>query len=269
MNNRFTRIILVGDDGNGIREFTISHLMVWLLGILGMLIALALLLILLGYGKVMAEARQARSLAEELADARSQLAVVDTLQAELRTMGAMQQQLLFMLGVEADSDGSSADTSGALAVDPGMLDPAADPLGTLATMVMTDPPSVWPCAGFITREFTEGAINQGQVPHPGLDIAGPEGAPILAAGDGLVARAGTDPFLGNFVEIQHGMGYLTVYGHCRQVAVARGAEVRRGQVIAYLGETGEASAPHLHFEVWHHGAAVDPRRFLQGEPPQP
>lgn len=257
MSNRFTRIILVGDDGNGIREFTISHRMVWLLGVLGMLVALALLAILLGYGKLMSEARQARGLADELADARTRLAVVDTLQAELRTMGAMQQQLLFMLGVEAVPGEAAADQE------------AAGPLEALASAVMTDPPDGWPCVGFVTREFAEGAINQGVVPHPGLDIAGPEGAPILTAGDGLVARTGTDPFLGNFVEIQHGMGYLTVYGHCRQVAVTRGAEVRRGQVIAYLGATGEASAPHLHFEVWHHGAAVDPRRFLQGEPPQP
>jgi len=261
VSNRFTRIILIGDDDNGIREFTISHRMVWLLGVLGMLVALALLLILLGYGKLMAEARQARGLADQLADARTRLAMVDTLQAELRTMGAMQQQLLFMLGVEAVPEGEAAER--------GVIDPATDPLGALASAVMAHPPHDWPCAGFVTREFTEGAINQGLAPHPGVDIAGPEGAPILAAGDGLVARTGTDPFLGNFVEIQHGMGYLTVYGHCRQVAVARGAEVRRGQVIAYLGATGEASAPHLHFEVWHHGAAVDPRRFLQGEPPQP
>lgn len=261
MSSRFTRIILIGDDDDGIREFTISHRMVWLLAILGALVSLALLAVLLSFGKVMLEARGARSLADQLAAARAQLTVVDSLQAELRTMGAMQQQLLFMLGIESAPDDSVL----ALIAD----GEAAAPLDALAGMVMAPPPSGWPCAGFVTREFTEGKINEGKRPHLGVDIAGPQGAPILAAGDGVVARAGTDPFLGNFVEIQHGMGYLTVYGHCRQVAVARGAEVRRGQVVAYLGATGEASAPHLHFEVWHHGTAVDPRRFLQGEPPQP
>jgi murein DD-endopeptidase MepM/ murein hydrolase activator NlpD len=85
----------------------------------------------------------------------------------------------------------------------------------------------------------------------------------------VVARTGEDPFLGNFVEIQHGLGYLTVYGHCQSAAVARGERVRRGQVVAYLGDTGEASAPHLHFEIWQNGMAVDPREFLAGEPPTP
>ncbi len=258
MSSRFTRIILIGDDEQGIREFTISHRMVWLLGILGALVALTLLYVFLSYGKLLGEARQSRRLEAALVASQARQASVDTLQAELQAMGAMQQQLLNILGVEA----APAD-SAALAAATG------DPLSRLAEVVMTPPPDAWPAAGFITQEYTEGEVNRGQRPHLGLDIAGPEGAPILAAGDGLVARTGTDPFLGNFVEIQHGMGYLSVYGHCRQIAVSRGAQVRRGQVVAYMGATGEASAPHLHFEIWQHGTAVDPRRFLQGEPPQP
>ncbi|MEZ4388986.1 MAG: M23 family metallopeptidase [Candidatus Krumholzibacteriia bacterium] len=260
MSSRFTRIILMTDDDRGLREFTISHTMVWVLGVLGLLLAGLLLYIFLSYGELLGEARQTRRLAAELDRTRAEVAAVDTLQAELRAMGAMQQQLLTMLGIETAP------------VDTGLGDghqPDADPLSRLADVVMTRPPDAWPAAGFITQEFTEGEVHRGERPHLGLDIAGPEGEPILAAGDGLVVRTGTDPFLGNFVEIQHGMGYLTVYGHCRQVAVARGAEVRRGQIVAYMGATGEASAPHLHFEVWQHGMAVDPRRFLQGEPPQP
>jgi len=256
VSSRYTRIILIGDDEQGVREFTISHRMVWFLGVMGVLLALALLFMLLNYGQVLGEARQSRNLSTQLEDARHQLAGVDTLQAELQTMAAMQQQLLHMLGIEP----VAADSLGAA---------AAGPLGRLAGAVMAPPPDAWPCAGYITRGFSEGAVNQGERPHLGLDVAGPEGEPILAAGDGVVARVGEDPFLGNFVEIQHGMGYLTVYGHCRQVAVTRAAQVRRGQIVAYMGATGEASASHLHFEIWHNGMAVDPRRFLEGEPPTP
>lgn len=255
MSSRYTRIILIGDEEQGVREFTISHRMVWLLGILGVMLAVALLLMLLNYGRVLGEARQSRNLKTRLTEAQHQLAGVDTLQAELQTMAAMQQQLLHMLGIEP--------------VSPDSVAVAAGPLGRLAGTVMAPPPSAWPCAGFITRGFSEGAVNRGERPHLGLDIAGPEGEPILAAADGVVARVGEDPFLGNFVEIQHGMGYLTVYGHCRQVAVARAAQVRQGQIVAYMGATGEASASHLHFEIWHNGMAVDPRRFLEGEPPTP
>jgi murein DD-endopeptidase MepM/ murein hydrolase activator NlpD len=90
---------------------------------------------------------------------------------------------------------------------------------------------------------------------------------VVAAGAGLVARTGTDDFLGNFVEIQHGLGYLTVYGHCNRIAVGEGDKVEGGQLIAYVGQTGQTSAPHLHFEILQQGEAVDPRKFLNGDPP--
>jgi len=101
----------------------------------------------------------------------------------------------------------------------------------------------------------------------GIDIAGNESTPVLAAGAGTVVRAGHDETLGNFVEIQHGLGYLTVYGHCSRLAVGPGARVEGGQVIAYMGHTGQATATHLHFEVWQQGEAVDPRSVIPGDPP--
>ncbi len=256
MSPRYTRIILIGGDDKPLREFTISHVMVGLLGALGLLLAAMLAYVLLTYGMVARKAAKVPGLEAEIVAVEAELARVEALEVELADMRSLQQRLLLMLGVEptaGDSLGSGA----------------ADPLGELSDVVMTRPPEAWPADGFITREFTEGQVARGIRPHPGLDIAGPEGAPILAAGDGVVSRAGTDPYLGNFVEIQHGMGYVTVYGHCQRVAVARGEQVRRGQVVAYMGETGEASAPHLHFEIWQNGMAVDPREFLQGEPAAP
>ena len=85
---------------------------------------------------------------------------------------------------------------------------------------------------------------------------------------GTVARAGFDDFLGNFVEIQHGMGYLTVYGHCSRIAVNTGDRVAAGQLVAYVGNTGQTSATHLHFEIWEQGEAIDPRQAVAGEPEQ-
>lgn len=255
MTRRYTRIILIGDDDQGVREYTISHRMVWLLGILGLLLAAALMVVFFNYGTLLARIGHVDRIEADLLEARAEVAVVDSLRAELVTLTGMQHQLLAMLGITTQEDDSLA------VVD--------SRLTQLARIIQTPPPDAWPAAGYATREFVEGQTTQGVLPHHGLDIAGPEGAPILAAGDGVVVRAGTEPHLGNFVEIQHGMGYLTVYGHCRQVAVTRGAQVRRGQIVAYMGTTGEATAPHLHFEIWHHGEAVDPRRFLQGEPPSP
>jgi len=255
---RYTRIILINDREQGIREFTISHRMVWLLGVLGVLLAALLAWTLVAYGVAVRRAARVPGLEAEALAARAEMNRVAALQAELEEMRGLQERLLLMLGVSA---GAGADSlAGAR--------PAAE-MQRLAAQVLTPPPDAWPAAGYLTQGFQEGAAERGILPHPGLDIAGPEGAPILAAGDGTVARIGTDSFLGNFVEIQHGLGYLTVYGHCQRVAVAQGERVRRGQVVAYLGATGEASAPHLHFEIWHDGLAVDPRRFLSGDPPSP
>ena len=257
MSSKYTKIILISGDDQGLREFTISHVMVWLLGILGVLMAAGLAYVLATYGLVAQQAAQVPGYRAELVTATAELARLEALEVELGEMRGLQQRLLIMLGVQpvaGDSLEAGATAGG---------------LSDLAAVVMSEPPDAWPARGFITREFNEGQVSRGIRPHPGLDIAGPEGAPILAAGDAVVSRLGTDPFLGNFVEIQHGMGYVTVYGHCQRVAVTRGAQVRRGQVIAYMGDTGEASAPHLHFEIWHNGMAVDPRQFLQGEPEAP
>jgi murein DD-endopeptidase MepM/ murein hydrolase activator NlpD len=256
MSSRFTRIILIGGDDRPLREFTISHLMVALLVILGLLLAAMVAYVLVSYATTVRQAARVPGLEAELVAAEAQLARVEALELELAEMRGLQQRLLLMMGVDASlADSMAAGEAGGL--------------GDLAGVVLASPPDAWPAAGYVTREFIEGQVAQGVRPHPGLDIAGPEGAPILAAGDGMVSRTGEDPFLGNFVEIQHGMGYVTVYGHCQSVAVGRGAQVRRGQVIAYMGETGEASAPHLHFEIWQNGMAVDPREFLEGEPAAP
>jgi len=253
---RYTRIILINDQDQGVREFTISHRMVWLLGILGVLLAGMVAWVLLGYGAMSRRAARVPGLEAEATAARAELARVAALEAELESMRAMQERVLLMLGVDAPAAANANDG-------------AADEIGRLASAVMTDPPNGWPAAGFATREFEGGSAAEGVLPHRGLDIAGPEGAPILAAGDGVVIRTGIDRYLGNFVEIQHGLGYLTVYGHCLRMAVVSGEQVRRGQVVAYMGASGEASAPHLHFEIWHNGMAVDPRGFLSGEPPAP
>lgn len=94
--------------------------------------------------------------------------------------------------------------------------------------------------------------------HRGVDFAAPVGAPILAAGDGTVERAGPFSSYGNYVKIRHANGYETAYAHMSRVAVAAGMRVRQGQVIGYVGETGRATGPHLHYEVLKQGDQINP-----------
>ncbi len=95
--------------------------------------------------------------------------------------------------------------------------------------------------------------------HKGLDIGAPYGAPIHAMSDGVVAFAGRTGGYGNFVKLAHGGGMASGYGHMSRIAVSSGTRVRQGQVIGYVGSTGISTGPHLHWEVWKNGAAVNPR----------
>ena len=96
--------------------------------------------------------------------------------------------------------------------------------------------------------------------HTGVDLGAREGTPIYAAGDGVVERAGWSTGYGRFVMIKHVNGFETAYGHMSRIAdVTRvGARVRQGEVIGYVGHTGDATGPHLHFEVRINGNFVDP-----------
>ena len=95
--------------------------------------------------------------------------------------------------------------------------------------------------------------------HKGMDIAAPYGAPIYAATDGVVAFAGRNRGYGNFVKLNHAGGYGTGYGHMSRIAVRGGQRVRKGQVIGYIGSTGLSTGPHLHYELYRNGAAVNPK----------
>ncbi len=113
---------------------------------------------------------------------------------------------------------------------------------------------IWPtAAGRVSRGFT------GQYPsHNGVDIAAPIGTHIYAADSGVVTKARyTNVGYGVYVEIEHG-GYQTLYGHCSRLLVSVGQQVRQGQVIAYMGSTGNSTGPHLHFEVKRGGYRYDP-----------
>jgi hypothetical protein len=117
---------------------------------------------------------------------------------------------------------------------------------------------IWPAAGAITSYFGPGHAN-------GIDVAlSPDLSPIQAAGSGTVSFAGGDSCcgLGLRVEIEHGNGIRTVYGHLSEVSVDQGEAVRQGTTIGFGGTTGDADGKHLHLEMYQDGNAVDPLRFL-------
>jgi len=99
--------------------------------------------------------------------------------------------------------------------------------------------------------------------HAGVDIPGPTGTPVYATADGIIDRAERAGGYGNMVEINHGKGIQTRYGHLSKILVAPFTRVHRGQLIALMGSTGRSTGPHLHYEVRIDGHAVNPVPFLQ------
>jgi len=101
--------------------------------------------------------------------------------------------------------------------------------------------------------------------HEGMDFTAKTGTPIYATGDGVVKSADNSlSGFGNHIEITHGYGYLTLYGHLSMYKVRAGQRVKRGDIIGYVGSTGRSEAPHLHYEVHKDGKVVNPINFYYG-----
>ncbi len=99
--------------------------------------------------------------------------------------------------------------------------------------------------------------------HAGIDFAGKEGSAVVATAAGVVTWAGNRSGYGKLVEINHGGGYVTRYGHSRKILVKIGDTVKKGQVIAEMGSTGRSTGPHVHFEVLINGRTVNPAKYIQ------
>ena len=129
-------------------------------------------------------------------------------------------------------------------------------------------PSILPTPGWLSSSYSESRmhpIHNRPLPHPGVDISAPKGTSIYAAAKGQVIRAGWVVGYGLTIEIDHGFGYVTLYGHASELVASQNEEVQRGDVIARVGSTGIATSPHLHYEVRVQGIAQNPANFILPE----
>ncbi len=132
---------------------------------------------------------------------------------------------------------------------------AADGTGSLPTFR-------WPANGRVIAGF---GTSPNGVQNDGINIALPEGTAVKAAEEGVVAYAGNElKGYGNLVLVRHPNGYVTAYAHAKELMVKRGDQIKRGQVIARSGQTGNVNAPQLHFEIRKGASPLDPMRFLKG-----
>lgn len=128
-----------------------------------------------------------------------------------------------------------------------------------------DAPSLWPITGRVTSSFGErqNPIETGEMEfHEGIDIAAARGTPVHATANGVIQTAGHETGYGRVIIVDNGHGIQTLFGHLSGFAVTQGEQVRIGQIIGYVGDSGWSTGDHLHYEVIIHGTPVNPHPFL-------
>jgi murein DD-endopeptidase MepM/ murein hydrolase activator NlpD len=136
--------------------------------------------------------------------------------------------------------------------------------------LMNATPSIWPVHGWLSAGYgmRSDPFTGARDFHPGLDISADKGTPVVVAAAGRVELAAPSGDYGNLVVVNHGYGLVTRYGHLSKFAVWQGREVKRGDVIGYVGSTGRATGPHVHYEVLESGKLINPLRLLTGRAAQ-
>jgi murein DD-endopeptidase MepM/ murein hydrolase activator NlpD len=130
---------------------------------------------------------------------------------------------------------------------------------------LADAPSLWPIEGRVASSFgqREDPINGEGAFHTGIDIDAPSGTPVHAPADGNVTVASMQSGYGREVVLNHGHDITTLFGHLSAIAVFDGQHVTRGQIIGYVGQSGRATGPHLHYEVRVHNVPVNPHKYMR------
>lgn len=142
---------------------------------------------------------------------------------------------------------------------------------TRQTELANATPSIWPALGWLTSAYgaRTDPFSGLSAHHLGLDIAADKGQPVFATANGTIKSAEWSGDYGNMVVVAHESGLTTRYAHMSRMAVVQGVKVSRGDVLGYVGATGRASGPHLHYEIWANGRPLNPLQLLVGKPAVP
>ncbi len=300
MANKSYTLIVVPDRHAEAKRYHVERR--WLLQGLGALLTVVVIAVALTvhYGRVVTEAKENPALRDENLKLKKELAVireqlehvsatidrVDRFDQKLRAMTLLSdpQRNLALGPTQPTGSPESADNSFVRAradESPAVLTSKLDKLSAEATRqeqslqelqayfqsqksLLASVPSIWPVRGWVTSDFGSrlDPYTSERVMHAGIDIAGNFGKEIIAPADGTVVFAGLEGGYGNVVVLDHGYGVKTRYGHLASIGVKPGERVKRGAMIAAMGNTGRSTGPHLHYEVRVNGIAQNPRKFI-------
>jgi murein DD-endopeptidase MepM/ murein hydrolase activator NlpD len=293
MANEFYTLIVVPHAKAKFRKFQVSvRLTKWAMGI-GATLCLVLAGVLAHYTWISVEVAELRRLRNENVALSSKAQAYEQnaakLQAKLMTLQNMVMKLGVMAGLERTLPDPAIGGVGGLtrlettspSVDArlsiGAMEKTTEELTARSSrleefyqgqkVVLAATPSVWPVRGYLSSTFGNRVDPFTGQPdfHPGIDIATPIGTRVQAPADGVVISTGIKGSYGNAIVIDHSYGVVTRYGHLSGFNVRPGQRVRRGDVIGFVGQSGRATAPHLHYEVWVRDQNQNPIQYILDE----
>lgn len=252
MDDRRLSVIVVPHGDLETRTLEIPYRTLKVLVVVAFTVFVALGLMVGLWFNFAAKAARANDLEKQLTRLEAERSKVDSLAQLLSEVEAQYEQVRKMLGADAPSVGRQP-----LLPDlPKTVfrDDDGDGVADQA------PPDAWPLTerGHVTRGLTKT-----NTPHTGLDIAVPQNSYIRASGPGVVKAAAEDSIFGKYIIIDHGGGIETLYAHAARLLVTPGTRVKRQQIVALSGSSGQSTAPHLHFEVRRNGQPIDPYTYVK------
>ena len=245
----YLNILLIPDDESSTRSLKVRYSFLTGGLVLLVVILVGFLIGVFTYGQLVQKAYENIRLRQENEQMQKQLQKIGELTDELKNLKAYGRKVRNSLmgyvkiadDVEGLSSAAGSETTGEETI----------------FSIFTSVPIKAPVVGFISQEFTENI-------HNGIDIVAPEGTPVVAAGSGRVLYSGWTIDGGYTIIIGHSHGFYSYYKHNLRNLVQTNQAVEQGEVIAYLGNSGQKSfGPHLHFEVWRNGRPIDPRKLVQ------
>ena len=230
------------------KNFRVRYTTLKLLIVLLVVFTVSVVAGIVTYSQVLQAALEKNEREKELLQLKEQLKKGHQLQTELDTLRAYREKVRSSLqGYVQFAD----KVDGEILTSKNLIENELNKIS-----IFTNVPLQMPVSGFVSQEYSK-------IGHPGIDIVAPEGTPVRAAGDGVVIYSGWTYKDGYILILYHQGGYLTCYRHNSQNLFAANQPVKQGDVIAFLGNSGESSSgPHLHFEIWKNGEPINPRDFL-------
>lgn len=245
---RFFSVIFISSDGSSKRQYNINLVLFRTTLTVIAAVILGVVIMAIYMGKIYSDAIQKNIYEERVRELEAEVAKIEHLKKDIAYLYDREKKLQELLGIEKQNELLKSHNEDIRNIK-------IDSVITVEELSrgFAEYPDIWPVKGIISRGFTD--------EHPAVDIAATTGSPVVTTVDGVIAGVGWDMVFGNYVKIKNEHNVI-FYGHLQKVFVNTGQEIRKGEIVGLVGNTGKSTAPHLHYEIMIDSILVDPQKFL-------